>query len=159
MSAPVAVVRNRLIAHGLADTIREFPDSTHTATEAAQAVGCNVAQIAKSIVFEANRKPMIVVAAGSNRVDKSMVSRAIGAKLHSVGADYLRDNLGLEPGGVTPLATNAEIATIIDITLLEFDLIWIGAGTPRHVLSVTAQDLAELTKANVMAICEKPANP
>jgi prolyl-tRNA editing enzyme YbaK/EbsC (Cys-tRNA(Pro) deacylase) len=151
---PLQRVRRRLHSGGIDETIQQFDQGTHTAVDAAMAVGCEVAQIAKSIVFDTSAGPLIVVASGVNRVNKRLVGDAIGLKLHSVGADYLRDRLSLEPGGVSPLAADPGVRTIIDRTLLRFDRIWLSAGTPSHLLNIDVAALCELCDAQIMTICE-----
>ncbi|WP_298209928.1 YbaK/EbsC family protein [Ferrimicrobium sp.] len=147
---PLQQVRDTLSLWGLADTIRAFDDGTHTAIDAARAVGCEVSQIAKSIVFDTSDGPMLVVVGGANRVDKRLVGAAIGTKLRPVGADYLRARLGLEPGGVTPLALGGQIRVVVDSELLAFDQIWLSAGTPSHVLSIATGALCTITRALIM---------
>ncbi len=153
-SDPIATVRKRLVSHGLADTIVAFGVSTHTALDAATAVGCEVDQIAKSIVFAIGDQPIIIVAAGSKRINKQLVASTIGATLRSVGPDYLRDRLGLEPGGITPLAVNPETPCLLDKTLQRFSTIWVSAGTPSQVLSITPDDLATLTGGQWIAVSD-----
>jgi len=151
---PLQRVRQKLHAGGIEETIRQFDQGTHTASDAASAVGCEVAQIAKSIVFDTSAGPLIVVASGVNRVNKRLVGDTIGLKLHSVGADYLRERLSLEPGGVSPLAVATQVCTVIDHTLLRFDRIWLSAGTPSHVLNIDVVELGELCHAQIIAICD-----
>jgi prolyl-tRNA editing enzyme YbaK/EbsC (Cys-tRNA(Pro) deacylase) len=151
---PLQRVRQKLRSCGIEATIRQFDQGAHTAADAASAVGCEVAQIAKSIVFDTSAGPLIVVASGVNRINKRLVGDTIGLKLHSVGPDYLRERLSLEPGGVSPLAVDPEVRTIIDDTLLRFDRIWLSAGTPSHLLDIDVVALAELCHAQITAICE-----
>ncbi|WP_298347354.1 YbaK/EbsC family protein [Ferrimicrobium sp.] len=155
---PLQRVRDALCLWGLDDTIQAFGEGTHTAVDAARAIGCEVNQIAKSIVFATADGPMIVMAGGTNRIDKRKVGRATGMKLHSVGADYLRERLELEPGGVTPLATDAELPVVIDSDLFTFDQIWLSAGTPSHILSITPEMLRMITRAQIMAVTEVPSS-
>jgi prolyl-tRNA editing enzyme YbaK/EbsC (Cys-tRNA(Pro) deacylase) len=151
---PLQKVRQKLHSGGIEETIQQFEQGAHTAADAARAVGCEVAQIAKSIVFDTKAGPLIVVASGVNRVNKRLVGDTIGLKLHSVGAGYLRDMLSLEPGGVSPLAVDPEVRTIIDRTLLRFDRIWLSAGTPSHLLNIDVVALGKLCHAQIIAICD-----
>jgi prolyl-tRNA editing enzyme YbaK/EbsC (Cys-tRNA(Pro) deacylase) len=152
---PLQKVRQKLHASGIDETIQQFEQGAHTAADAAKAVGCEVAQIAKSIVFDTNAGPLIVVASGVNRVNKRLVGDSIGLKLHSVGPDYLRERLSLEPGGISPLAVDPEVRTIIDRTLLRFDRIWLSAGTPSHLLNINVAALGNLCHAQIIAICDE----
>ena len=150
---PLDMVRQRLDTSEITATIQHFEQGTHTAADAAKAVGCEIAQIAKSIVFDTNTGPLIIVASGMNRVDKRVVGNALGLKLHSVGAGYLRDKLSLEPGGVSPLAADPRVPSILDRSLLRFDNIWLSAGTPSHLLNIGVVQLCELCRPQVMPIC------
>jgi prolyl-tRNA editing enzyme YbaK/EbsC (Cys-tRNA(Pro) deacylase) len=155
---PLQVVRQRLAAHGIADTIVAFEAGTHTARDAAQAVGCDVAQIAKSIVFDLGGTPLIVVAAGNHRIDKQLIATTVGTTVHSVGADYVLGHLGLAVGGVTPLAVTDDVPCLLDITLAKFDWIWLSAGTPSHVLQLRPDDLLMLTRGRWIRVTETTTN-
>ena len=146
------LVRDKLSRLGLSGTVKEFPEGTGTAAEAAAAVGCHVDQIAKSIVFSVQGKPLIVVASGGSRIDKKKLSSVIGAKLHSVGRQFIETELNLVPGGVTPLAVPSGVPVVIDRQLASFQSIWISAGSPTHVVELSPIELIEKLGAPVIEI-------
>jgi prolyl-tRNA editing enzyme YbaK/EbsC (Cys-tRNA(Pro) deacylase) len=132
----------------------EFDASTRTSADAAAAIGCAVAQIAKSLVFRAkpSGRPVLVVASGANRVDERKIEAALGEKLGRADADYVRDRTGFVIGGVPPVGHTVTPATFIDRDLLQFAEIWAAAGTPHAVFRLTPADLVEMTGGTVLEI-------
>jgi prolyl-tRNA editing enzyme YbaK/EbsC (Cys-tRNA(Pro) deacylase) len=147
-------VRAALLAAGHPDTITEFPEGTRTAADAAAAVGCTVAQIAKSIVFRAGARAVVVIASGANRVDAAKVSEAIGEKVRRADADWVREATGFAIGGVSPLGYVAPPILLFDRDLLALDPIWAAAGSPAHVFRTDPATLARVTGAVVADIRE-----
>jgi prolyl-tRNA editing enzyme YbaK/EbsC (Cys-tRNA(Pro) deacylase) len=147
-------VRAALRAAGHPDTITEFPEGTRTAADAAAAVGCTVAQIAKSIVFRAGARAVVVIASGANRVDAAKVSEAIGEKVRRADADWVREATGFAIGGVSPLGYVAPPILLFDRDLLALDPIWAAAGSPAHVFRTDPATLARVTGAVVADIRE-----
>ena len=150
-------VRAALLAAGHPDTITEFPAGTRTAAEAAAAVGCTVAQIAKSIVFRArteggNGRAAVIVTSGANRVDTAKAEAALGVRLARADADWVREATGFAVGGVAPVGHHAPPLVLIDEDLLALDPVWAAAGSPRHVFRTTATDLLRLTGARAAAV-------
>ena len=135
----------------------EFEESTRTAADAAAAIGCTVAQIAKSLIFRgaASGKPVLVVASGAGRVDEKKVAREIGEKIARADADFVRDATGFAIGGVPPVGHKTPPLTLIDEQLLQFDEIWAAAGTPNAVFRLTPADLVALTGGRVAAIARE----
>lgn len=134
----------------------ELPASTRTAYEAAQAIGCTVGQIAKSLVFktrETNR-PLLVIACGSNRVDEAMIAARVGEQIHIATADFVREHTGFVIGGVPPVGHQELLQTFIDRDLLQFNEIWAAAGTPHAVFKLSAEDLVLATGGEVIAVTE-----
>jgi prolyl-tRNA editing enzyme YbaK/EbsC (Cys-tRNA(Pro) deacylase) len=154
MSESVERVRAALAKAGHADTISEFPEGTRTSQDAANAVGCTVAQIAKSIVLRAGEQVVLVVASGPNRVDLAKISAAIGAPVKSADGRWVRDVTGFAIGGVPPIGHTADIRIFIDAGLMALDPVWAAAGTPRHVFKTSAKDLARMTGGTVMDVKE-----
>ncbi len=153
--APSAIARVRaaLQAAGHPDTITEFPAGTRTAADAAAAVGCAVAQIAKSIVFRAGgTRAAIVVTSGANRVDPAKAAAALGVALARADADWVRTATGFAVGGVAPVGHISPPLLLLDEDLLVLDPIWAAAGSPRHVFRTTAAELRRLTGAAAAAI-------
>ena len=145
-------VRAALLGADHPDTITEFPAGTRTAADAAAAVGCAVAQIAKSIVFRAGGRAAVVIASGANRVDPARAEAALGAKLSRADGDWVRATTGFAIGGVAPVGHLSPPLLLLDEDLLALDPIWAAAGSPRHVFRTTAQDLRRITGAAVAAV-------
>ena len=146
-------MRAALLAAGHADTISEFPAGTRTAADAAAAVGCSVAQIAKSIVFRAQGdhagRAAVVITSGANRVDAAKASAALGVKLARADAEWVRATTGFAIGGVAPIGHVAPPLVLLDEDLLALDPIWAAAGTPSYVFRTTAEALRRMTGAPV----------
>ena len=123
------------MSQSLAFEIKELDRSTRTAAEAAAAVACDVAQIAKSIVFRGagSGRAVLVIASGANRIDETAVGALLGEKLGKADADFVRRETGFVIGGVPPLGHDRPVATFIDADLLAFGEIWAAAGTPYAV--------------------------
>lgn len=145
MSDSVERVRVALLAAGHADTISMFPDGTRTAQDAANAVGCTVAQIAKSIVLRAGEQVVLVIASGANRVDLTKLAARLGQPVKPAEGRWVRDNTGFAIGGVAPLGHASPPRIFIDADLLALDPIWAAAGSPRHVFRTSAAELVRMT--------------
>lgn len=152
MSDSVGRVRAALLAAGYADAIREFPAGTRTAGDAAEAVGCTVAHIAKSVVFRAGDRAVLVIASGANRVDAKKVEAAIGMAIRRADADFVRAATGFAIGGVSPVGHLVPPLLVFDQDLLALDRIWAAAGSPSHVFPTSPQALLDLTGALVADI-------
>lgn len=146
-------VRAILAAAGLGDAIVEFPAGTRTAIDAAAAVGCTVAQIAKSIVFRApdpaGDRPVLVIASGINRVDPAKVAAVLGRPIKLADADWVRATTGFAIGGVAPVGHRVAPLLLFDRDLLALALVWAAAGSPRHVFALSPAALIRLTEAVV----------
>ena len=139
-------VEDLLVARGMAGRVVEFPDSTRSSAEAAAAIGCTLAQIAKSLVFKsASGRPVLVVASGVNRVDEKKVKAEIGQKIGRADADYVRERTGYAIGGVAPFGHSETPIVLIDRDLLELDQIWAAAGTPNAVFRLSPDELVRLS--------------
>lgn len=147
-------VQDRLLDLGYTNEIVELSDSTRTAQEAADAIHCEVAQIAKSIIFRLKHadSPLLVVASGANRVNEKHLSNQLNDKLGKADADFVRECTGFVIGGVPPLGHVQSMMTIIDEDLFQFKRIWAAAGHPKAVFELTPHQLVEMTKGQVMAI-------
>lgn len=131
----------------------ELPQSTRTAAEAAAAIGCTVAQIAKSILFRAaDGSPVLVVASGVNRIDEAKVAALLGRPIGKADAAYVRERTGFAIGGIPPLGHAEAIETLVDEDLLELGEIWAAAGTPNAVFRLEPADLAELTGGRITTV-------
>ncbi len=154
MSDSVERVRAALVAAGHADTIDVFPDGTRTAQDAANAVGCTVAQIAKSIVLRAGDQPVLVIASGANRVDTAKVAERLGQAVKAADGRWVRDVTGFAIGGVSPLAHADGLRIFIDADLMALDPVYAAAGSPRHVFRTTPAELARMTGGEVADVKE-----
>jgi prolyl-tRNA editing enzyme YbaK/EbsC (Cys-tRNA(Pro) deacylase) len=159
LSASARKVQQALQALGMDLQVIELPSSTRTAVEAAQAVGCQVGQIVKSLVFKAKRsqRPILVVASGQNRVDEHRVEALIGEPLGKADADFVRQQTGFVIGGVPPLGHTQQLETFIDEDLLQYTEIWAAAGTPHAVFRLTPGDLVKMTGGRLAAIKQEDA--
>ncbi len=148
-------VRAALLSAGHADTISEFPDGTRTAQDAATAVGCSVAQIAKSIVLRASDEVVLVIASGANRVDVAKVAALIGRPVKPAEGRWVRNATGFAIGGVAPVGHDVRPRVLIDKDMLALDPIWAAAGSPRHVFRTTAAELVRMSGGSVAEIKEE----
>lgn len=146
---PVERVRQALAASHHADSIAAFPAGTHSAVDAAAAVGCSVAQIAKSIVFRAGDDAVLVIASGANRIDRKKVGAAIGRTVKPADAGWVAAQTGFPVGGVSPIGLISPVITIVDAELLTLDPLWAAAGSPMHAFRTTAADLIAMTGGEV----------
>ncbi|GHO96764.1 prolyl-tRNA editing protein [Reticulibacter mediterranei] len=147
-------VQEALNARGFSSQVVELPDSTRTAKEAAQAIGCRVEQIVKSLIFKGKQssKPILVVASGTNRVNEKQLAQLAGEPITKADADFVRQHTGFAVGGVPPLGHLEPIETFIDEDLLLYDEIWAAAGTPFAVFKLTPADLQTMTGGETVSI-------
>ena len=148
-------VRAALQEAGHPDTIEAFPDGTRRAQDAAAAVGCTVAQIAKSIVLRAGDQVVLVMTSGANRVDVEKISRALGVKAKPADGRWVRDMTGFAIGGVAPLGHIGRPRVFIDADLMMLDAIWAAAGSPHHVFRSTPSELVRLTGGTIADVNEE----
>ena len=154
LSSSARKVQEALNALGMSLEVVELPASTRTAPEAAQAVGCQVGQIVKSLVFKAKRseRPILVIASGANRVDERKIEALIGEPLGKADADFVRQQTGFVIGGVPPLGHSQPLETFIDEDLLQYEYVWAAAGTPHAVFKLNPGDLERMTGGRIMEI-------
>ena len=140
----------------LGHPVRTFPEGTRTAVDAAAAVGCDVAQIVKSLVFRrASGAPVLVVASGCNRVDEKKVEALLGEPIGKADAAFVREATGFAIGGVPPAGHAQPVETIVDEDLLGYDEVWAAAGTPRDVFRTTPDRLVALTGGRVADVAQR----
>lgn len=145
--------------------IVRFDETTRTAADAAAAIGCTVAQIAKSLVFKTSRseRPVLVIASGPNRVDERRLAEALSAEIAGEAikrpdADYVRARTGYSIGGVAPIGHAETPLTVIDADLFRHETIWAAAGTPNSVFALTPDQLLEMTGGLSADIAKRPAD-
>ena len=143
LSASAQKVQDALEVLGVSLKVVELPGSTRTAVEAAQAIGVQVGQIVKSLVFKSKRtqRPILVIASGANRVKEKNIEVLIDEPLGKADADFVREQTGFAIGGVPPVGHAQPIETFIDRDLLQYDEIWAAAGTPHAVFRLTPDEL------------------
>jgi len=153
-SATVQRVQEALRALGLGHEIVDLGQSARTAADAARAVGCQVDQICKSLVFRlgSSNRPLLVVTSGVNRVDETKVGALVGEPLAKADADFVRATTGFAIGGVAPIGHTGPVTTLIDEHLLGFDEIWAAAGHPNMVFRLRPDDLVRMTGGRVMPV-------
>lgn len=156
MNDRVQAVRQILHDIGHIHEIVTLPDDAHTAQAAAEAIGCNVAQIAKSIIFrlEPSEEALLVVASGINRIDETKVEITVGEKLTKANPDFVRKQTGFVIGGVAPIGHNKPIQILIDEDLLQYETIWAAAGHPKTVFQMTPEELVKMTNGGVAKVKE-----
>jgi prolyl-tRNA editing enzyme YbaK/EbsC (Cys-tRNA(Pro) deacylase) len=153
-SGSVERVRSALLAAGHSGEILEFAASTKTAADAAAAVGCTVAQIAKSIMLRAGERPILVVASGTNRVDAAKVSALVGQPIERADGRWVREATGFAIGGVAPVAHSARTIVLIDQDLAALDPIFAAAGSPNSVFRTSFADLVRMSEGRVADVRE-----
>jgi Cys-tRNA(Pro) deacylase len=140
---------------GLEITVKEFETSTHTAQDAANSIGCTVAQIVKSLVFVVNGRPTLVLVSGPNRMDEKKLAALCGVgrkKIKRADADTVREATGFAIGGVPPFGHHTQLPTYIDEDFWQFEVIWAAAGTPNAVFSITPDELAQGTEGIIASL-------
>ena len=127
-------------------TVLEFDQPTASAAQAATAIGCTVAQIAKSLVFtDAEGVPVLVIVSGASRVDEGKVGQILGSPIHRADADFVKSATGFSIGGVPPVGHAKRPFVLLDRDLEGFTQIWAAAGTPNAVFKLTPNQLKQLT--------------
>ena len=151
MSKSVKRVRAALAGAGLKDTIREMSGATRTAADAAREIGCELDQIAKSIIFRSSEtgQAVLCVTAGGNMVDGEKAAAAAGGRLDRADAPFVREKTGFVIGGVAPIGHVSESMVLFDPRLLEFGIVHAAAGTPRHIFSISPIDLLQISGGQV----------
>lgn len=154
LSKYAQIVQDAFAKKGLAIKVMELAASTRTANEAALTIGCEVAQIVKSLIFKRreSHKPILVLASGINRVNEKTIEKIVGEKIVKADADFAKEVTGFTIGGVPPMGHKQIIDTIIDEDLLIFDELWAAAGTPYAVFKIFSKDLVALTSGKVISI-------
>lgn len=147
-------VQEVLAALGFEMSVAELPQTTRSAREAARAVGCEVGQIAKSLVFngETSGEAILVIVSGANRVDESRLSAERGEPMKLTSAEDVRRRTGFAIGGVPPVGHTTPLPTYIDRDLLDYKEIWAAAGTPNAVFRLRPTDLIKMTAGRVISI-------
>lgn len=147
-------VQEALHERGFTGQVVELEASTRTAAEAAQAAGCAVGQIVKSLIFrlEQSNKPVLILVSGDNRVHEKRLGRLIGDSLVRPDADFVHEISGYAIGGIPPVGHKTPLETYLDEDLQQYDVIWAAAGTPNAVFAITPAELVRITGAQVICV-------
>jgi prolyl-tRNA editing enzyme YbaK/EbsC (Cys-tRNA(Pro) deacylase) len=145
-------VQETLQSIGLQVSVIEFSESTRTAQDAANALKTSVGQIAKSLVFMAGDRPILIIASGVNRIDLGKMTKITGLPLRKADADRVRDLTGFSIGGIPPVGHKNKMETYIDEDLMQYLVVFAAAGTPNAVFPIEPRRLVEITAGKVVGV-------
>lgn len=155
---PVERVTAYLREAGAEVHVEEFAEGTPTAKDAARAVGCELGQIVKSLVFDCGGRPVLVLVPGDRRADAEKIARAAGSPSARIaGTEEVQDATGFEPGAVAPFPLPKVATIFIERTLLTQPLLWIGAGSSKHMAALSPTELLRLSRARPMDAVDEAA--
>lgn len=150
-------VQEFLDSKGFSFEVKELPDSTRTAQEAAESIGCNVGQIAKSLIFKEKKtdRPILIIASGLNRVSLTKIQGTENVALGKADGKFIKDRVGFAIGGIPPVGHSESLVTFLDVDLKKYDIIWAAAGTPFAVFQLKPCDLGPLTNGKWIDLSEE----
>lgn len=155
LSRSSEIIKNFLQDIGMSFEVKTLQESTRTADDGAKAIGCEVGQICKSIIFKAKQsnKPVLVLASGINRINEKSIKDFVGEKILKADADFTREVTGFAIGGIPPIAHRTKIEKVyIDQDLKQYESIWAAAGTPNSVFELNFESLVKMTGGVVVSI-------
>jgi prolyl-tRNA editing enzyme YbaK/EbsC (Cys-tRNA(Pro) deacylase) len=154
LSSRAQTVQDALRRLGFAYEVKESAEVTRSAQDAARVVGCEVGQIAKSLIFRGMRtaRAFLVIASGTNRVDETALGALAGEPVQKADAEFVRERTGFAIGGVPPVGHAHAVDTFIDEDLLGYQEIWAAAGTPNALFRLVPGDLVRMTEGRVVAV-------
>lgn len=154
LSSSAKKIQNFLIDNGFSCQVKELPDSTRTAAEAARAIGCEVAQIAKSLIFidKTSGNPILIIASGANQVDVKKIEQSKGFQLVKADGKFVKERVGFAIGGVPPVGHNEKIRTFLDPSLKNYEWIWAAAGTPFAVFRLSSHEIQKMTNGEFIEL-------
>lgn len=154
LSSSAQKVQKALHVIGVACKVVELPATTRSAKDAAQAIGCQVGQIVKSLIFQGKqtRQPYLFLVSGANRVNEKKLSALLPEPIEKANADFVREKTGFAIGGVPPIGHHEPMSTFIDQALFDYDEIWAAAGTPHAVFRLTPGDLKQITAGQILTM-------
>jgi Cys-tRNA(Pro) deacylase len=154
LSSSAQKVQDALNALGYNYEIIEFEESTRTALEAAERVGCDVGQIVKSLIFQGktSEKPILILTSGANQVDVKRMKAQADEKIGRADPAFVREWTGYAIGGIPPLGHLNPMDTYIDEDLLQYEKVWAAAGTPNAVFEMDADQLEKMTGGKVVPV-------
>ena len=154
LSPSAQKVQDALNTLGYSFAVIESELHTRTAQQAAEAVGCTLGQITKSLIFKGQLtgKPILVLTSGANRVDEARISAFAAEPIGRADPDFVRAVTGFAIGGVPPLAHNQPMETYLDEDLMQYEFIWAAAGTPNSLFKLTPAALQTMTGGQVVQV-------
>jgi prolyl-tRNA editing enzyme YbaK/EbsC (Cys-tRNA(Pro) deacylase) len=155
LAEPVARVARFLSRARAEARLQEFGAGTPTADDAARAIGCELDQIVKSLLFLCDGQPVLALVPGSRRADPKKVAAAAGTRTARIApAEVVREATGFEIGGVAPFPLRASVGQVLaDRSLLAWSIVWTGAGSDRHMAGLAPDELVRLTRAQAVDLC------
>ena len=149
----VLAVESALRAHGFEPEVLVFPEAAPNAVSAAEKLGCDVAAIVNSLIFEADGAPLLVLTSGAHRVDTAKVAAALGVeRLDRASKEFVYEHTGQRIGGVAPVGHPAPVRTLVDVALREFPQVWAAAGHAHTVFAITFAELVRVTGGDVVDV-------
>jgi Cys-tRNA(Pro) deacylase len=147
-------VQEALQDHGLTCEVVQMQDTTRSAEDAARAVGCEVGQIVKSLIFEGTQshQPVLVVTSGANRANEKTIGKNLAESIKMAAPEFVREMTGFAIGGVAPVGHRLPLKIFIDEDLLQYEEIWAAAGTPHAVFKLTPDELKMITNGTVISV-------
>jgi prolyl-tRNA editing enzyme YbaK/EbsC (Cys-tRNA(Pro) deacylase) len=138
---------------GVAGQVRELPEPAPTAATAAAQLGCEVGAIANSLLFSADRQPLLILTSGAHRVDTAKVAAELGVeKLGRADPDFVHASTGQRIGGVAPVGHPRPIRTLVDNALAKYDVVWAAAGHAHTVFPTSFDELARITSGTPLDV-------
>jgi prolyl-tRNA editing enzyme YbaK/EbsC (Cys-tRNA(Pro) deacylase) len=149
-------IQDLLQEYDLDIKVIEFKQLTRTSKEAAGVIGCEVGQIAKTLIFKGKKteKPFCVIVSGKNRVDEKKIAQLFGEEIEKPDADFVKEHTHFVIGGIPPMGYPLKDKPLIDEDLMAYEEIWAAAGTPYAVFRITPKDLVKITSARIVKIRE-----
>jgi Cys-tRNA(Pro) deacylase len=152
---PVERVSSFLREAGAEARIEEFAEGTPTAVDAAAAVGCELGQIVKSMVLLCDGRPVVALVPGDRRGDTGKVARAAGSHSARIASPQeVERATGFAPGAVAPFALTSALTVFLDRTLLRHPIVWVGGGSPQHMVGLAPSELGRLARAQTMDVIQ-----
>lgn len=149
-----AKIQEELNKYGLELKVITMQESTRTCVEAANTIGCEVGQIAKSMIFKCklSDNPVLIVASGNNRVNEKKIKDYLGEAITRPDADFVQQATGFAIGGIPPIGHTSKMKCFVDADLLNYDELWAAAGTPFDVFRLTPDQLLTITQGQVVQV-------
>lgn len=138
---------------GITCEIKVLDTGTHTAAAAAEHLGCDVAAIANSLIFDWGGEPLLIMSSGAGKVDTKLVAQSLGGtSLKRASPEFVKQASGQVIGGVAPAGHPQRIKTLVDISLRDYDPLWVAAGTADSLVALSYDELVELTEGTELAV-------